>query len=135
MLSNVKVPVLFTHHFRQVDENSGTLMGAISDLQVRRVQKSRTSDMVFNVPGVGEPPPIIGSIRATAAEPSSAKFAPQARSISPPPPGLESALVAFARQIATGTFPSSNYAVLSLLLGLNNVVPETRPLLPGSSRR
>jgi len=33
MLSNVKVPVLFTHHFHQVDENSGTLMGAISDLK------------------------------------------------------------------------------------------------------
>ena len=39
MLSNVKVPVLFTHHFHQVDENSGTLKGAISDLQVHRVQE------------------------------------------------------------------------------------------------
>jgi pimeloyl-ACP methyl ester carboxylesterase len=38
MLKAVKVPVLFTHHFRQVDEASGLLMGAISDVQVRRVR-------------------------------------------------------------------------------------------------
>ncbi len=38
LLQHVKVPVLFTHHFRQVDEETGTLMGAISDLQVRRVE-------------------------------------------------------------------------------------------------
>jgi pimeloyl-ACP methyl ester carboxylesterase len=36
MVSHVKVPVLFTHHFRQVDEETGTLTGAISDLQARR---------------------------------------------------------------------------------------------------
>lgn len=30
--------MLFTHHFRQVDEEIGALMGAISDLQVRRVE-------------------------------------------------------------------------------------------------
>ncbi len=39
MLKNVKVPVLFTHHFRHVDANSGVLMGAISDLQVARVKE------------------------------------------------------------------------------------------------
>ncbi len=37
MLANVKVPVLFTHHFRVVDE-SGALIGAISDVQAARVQ-------------------------------------------------------------------------------------------------
>ena len=34
MLRAVKVPVLFTHHFRIVDEATGVLMGASSDLQV-----------------------------------------------------------------------------------------------------
>lgn len=33
MLSRVKVPVLLTHHFRRVDEGTGELMGALSDLQ------------------------------------------------------------------------------------------------------
>ena len=38
MLSSVKVPVLFTHHFRHVDPESGALMGAISDVQAARVR-------------------------------------------------------------------------------------------------
>ena len=38
MLKAVKVPVLFTHHFRRVDEATGFVMGAISDLQVGRVR-------------------------------------------------------------------------------------------------
>lgn len=42
MLAAVKVPVLFTHHFRHIDE-SGTLMGAISDLQVARVRELVTA--------------------------------------------------------------------------------------------
>ena len=33
MLAAVKAPVLFTHHFRVVDDKSGFLMGALSDLQ------------------------------------------------------------------------------------------------------
>jgi acetyl esterase/lipase len=37
MLAAVKVPVLFTHHFRIVDEESGFLLGASSDLQAARV--------------------------------------------------------------------------------------------------
>ncbi len=37
MLTSVKCPVLYTHHFRHVDENSGYLMGAASDLQAKRV--------------------------------------------------------------------------------------------------
>ena len=38
MLRSVKVPhVLFTHHFRVVDEKSGTLMGALTDVQSARV--------------------------------------------------------------------------------------------------
>lgn len=35
MLSAVKVPILFTHHFRRVDEDTGFLMGASSDLQAK----------------------------------------------------------------------------------------------------
>jgi pimeloyl-ACP methyl ester carboxylesterase len=38
MLKAVKVPVLFTHHFRHVDETTGFVMGAISDLQAGRVR-------------------------------------------------------------------------------------------------
>jgi hypothetical protein len=33
------VPVLFTHHFHMVDEATGVLMGALSDLQVERVRQ------------------------------------------------------------------------------------------------
>jgi pimeloyl-ACP methyl ester carboxylesterase len=36
MLKAVKVPVLFTHHFRNFDETTGFFMGAISDLQAAR---------------------------------------------------------------------------------------------------
>jgi pimeloyl-ACP methyl ester carboxylesterase len=43
MLAHVKVPVLFTHHFRQVDEPSGALLGAISDLQARRAEELVTA--------------------------------------------------------------------------------------------
>jgi pimeloyl-ACP methyl ester carboxylesterase len=39
MLKNVKVPVLFTHHFRHVDAATGVLMGAISDMQAARVKE------------------------------------------------------------------------------------------------
>jgi pimeloyl-ACP methyl ester carboxylesterase len=39
MLAAVKVPVMFTHHFRNVDEDTGRLQGAISDLQVRHVRE------------------------------------------------------------------------------------------------
>ncbi len=39
MLSAVKVPVLFTHHFRRVDEATGVLMGAISDVQAAKVRE------------------------------------------------------------------------------------------------
>ena len=38
MLSAVKCPVLFTHHFRHVDD-AGNLLGAISDLQATRVRQ------------------------------------------------------------------------------------------------
>ncbi len=36
MLSSVKVPILLTHHFRQIDADTGHLMGAVSDEQVKR---------------------------------------------------------------------------------------------------
>lgn len=36
MLSSVKVPVLFTHHFHATDKATGTVMGAVSDQQVDR---------------------------------------------------------------------------------------------------
>jgi pimeloyl-ACP methyl ester carboxylesterase len=39
MLRSVKVPVLLTHHFRHVDDATGLLMGAISDLQATRVKE------------------------------------------------------------------------------------------------
>ena len=37
MLASVKVPVLFTHHARHVDPDTGRLFGAITDLQAARV--------------------------------------------------------------------------------------------------
>jgi pimeloyl-ACP methyl ester carboxylesterase len=37
MLASVKCPVLYTHHFRYVDDNSGYILGAASDLQAKRV--------------------------------------------------------------------------------------------------
>jgi pimeloyl-ACP methyl ester carboxylesterase len=39
MLTAVKVPVLFAHHFRNIDEATGRLQGAISDLQARHVRE------------------------------------------------------------------------------------------------
>ena len=39
MLASVKVPVLFTHHFRVLDEATGALMGASSDQQAARVRE------------------------------------------------------------------------------------------------
>ena len=39
MLASVKVPVLLTHHFRQVDEQTGQLMGALSDLQAAHTRE------------------------------------------------------------------------------------------------
>jgi len=39
MLGSVKVPVLFTHHFHLIDETTGVLMGASSDVQVARVRQ------------------------------------------------------------------------------------------------
>ena len=38
MLESVRVPVLFTHHFRQLEVSTGALMGAISDVHVQRVR-------------------------------------------------------------------------------------------------
>lgn len=43
MLAAVKVPVLFTHHFRNTDETTGRLQGAISDLQARHVRELITA--------------------------------------------------------------------------------------------
>jgi pimeloyl-ACP methyl ester carboxylesterase len=39
MLSGVKCPVLFTHHFSQVDEKTGTLAGASTVQQVNQVER------------------------------------------------------------------------------------------------
>jgi pimeloyl-ACP methyl ester carboxylesterase len=38
MLESVRVPVLFTHHFHQLEAETGALMGAISDVQIQRVR-------------------------------------------------------------------------------------------------
>jgi pimeloyl-ACP methyl ester carboxylesterase len=43
MLAGVRVPVLFTHHFRAIDAETGTLMGASSDLQASRVRELVTA--------------------------------------------------------------------------------------------
>ncbi len=43
MLSRVKVPVLLTHHFHIVDEATGSLIGALSDLQASRVRELVTA--------------------------------------------------------------------------------------------
>lgn len=42
MLRSVKVPVLFTHHFRHVDPGTGLLIGAVSDVQAARVRELLT---------------------------------------------------------------------------------------------
>ena len=39
MLKQVKVPVLFTHHFRQLNPEDGSLLGAVSDQQVSEARK------------------------------------------------------------------------------------------------
>jgi len=39
MLSSVRVPVLFTHHFRMEDPSTGRLLGATSDLQAGAVRE------------------------------------------------------------------------------------------------
>ena len=39
MLKHVKVPVLFTHHRRSVDPNTGALIGAITDFQAQKVRE------------------------------------------------------------------------------------------------
>ncbi len=43
MLARVRVPVLFTHHFRSVDAGTGRLIGASSDDQARRVREIVTA--------------------------------------------------------------------------------------------
>ena len=45
--ASVKVPVLYTHHFRVIDDGTGALLGAASDLQVARVRQLVT--------GAGQP--------------------------------------------------------------------------------
>ncbi len=39
MLERVKAPVLFTHHFRRIDEETGVLQGAVADVQVAYARK------------------------------------------------------------------------------------------------
>jgi hypothetical protein len=43
MLAAVKVPVLFTHHYRHIDEATGRLQGALSDLQARHARELITA--------------------------------------------------------------------------------------------
>jgi pimeloyl-ACP methyl ester carboxylesterase len=47
MIAAVRVPVLFTHHFRMIDADTGSLIGAISDEQVEHVRRLVT--------GAGQP--------------------------------------------------------------------------------
>ncbi|MFB6553781.1 alpha/beta fold hydrolase [Streptomyces sp. NPDC056405] len=39
MLANVRVPVLLTHHFHRIDPDTGHLLGAIADVQVKRARE------------------------------------------------------------------------------------------------
>ena len=39
MLAAVKVPILITHHYREIDPGSAALMGAVSDQQVARARE------------------------------------------------------------------------------------------------
>lgn len=39
MLAGARVPMLITHHFREIDSGSGALMGAVSDQQVARARE------------------------------------------------------------------------------------------------
>lgn len=39
MLSAAKVPILLTHHYRELDPETGGLMGAVSDEQVARARQ------------------------------------------------------------------------------------------------
>ena len=39
MLSQVKTPILLTHHSRRIDAESGTLVGAISDFQLAKARE------------------------------------------------------------------------------------------------
>ncbi len=43
MLSHVKVPVLFTHHYHQQDQETGIYQGAISTPQANRVRQLVTA--------------------------------------------------------------------------------------------
>ena len=38
MLASVRVPVLFTHHFRRVDPDTGHLLGAVADVQAEQAR-------------------------------------------------------------------------------------------------
>jgi pimeloyl-ACP methyl ester carboxylesterase len=56
MLSSVNVPILLTHHYREIDPDTGALMGAVSDEQVARARQLVTaagqSFDVVDVPGM-----------------------------------------------------------------------------------
>jgi pimeloyl-ACP methyl ester carboxylesterase len=43
MIAAARVPVLFTHHFRMIDADTGSLIGAISDEQVKHVRQLVTN--------------------------------------------------------------------------------------------
>jgi pimeloyl-ACP methyl ester carboxylesterase len=43
MLSSVTAPILLTHHYREIDPNTGGLMGAVSDQQVARARELVTT--------------------------------------------------------------------------------------------
>lgn len=43
MLAAVRVPILITHHYREIDPETGALMGAVSDQQVRRARELITA--------------------------------------------------------------------------------------------
>ena len=90
MLASVKVPVLFTHHFRMVDEASGALMGAISDLQVgarpRARHRRRQRLRVRLVPGDG---PLDARAGPAALRRHAVRMGPRSASLTPDPTGAQ----------------------------------------------
>ncbi len=57
MLQHVRVPVLLTHHFRAVDDRSGALLGALSDVQANcaceLIRAAGQSVEYLSFPGMG----------------------------------------------------------------------------------
>ena len=121
MLAAVKVPVLFTHHFRLVDEATGHLMGASSDLQARRA-----CDLVTGRRPAGRLPvaPRDGPLAARPG-PRAVRRHPR-RVVSQPPVTAEEVPVLVAGAGPVGTTLAMDLA----RLGVASIVLERRRGIP-----